>query len=704
MSAWWSDERIRATVTREYISDRLPTSKQGELHRPLAFGDGLTDDTYLDWILLRGKRLFLIFEDIRLPECIFEAVDGCLDDNDLPLSEEAIADLNLPGVKASASGKAFYRRQFKYIVRELHEGCHVDYEAEEIVPVEPLAKRSGILPSQNVEKVIIGNSLCIRRRVLIEGNQGVDRIHFLLHLKSLMSLKHPHLITVLATYTQGLHGYVLSTPCLEVTLKSFLEDPPKSFKSLAKSEKRGLLLQWIHCLSDAIAYLHEQGHAHQAIRPSNIFIDSQNHIYLGESAALDALEGSALPYDRESYEYASPEQWRRKPVLQEINPLRATLPGGGRTGRRLPKSKPNSDLPSSASPSPALMGAATHSVSSPSTVSGASHNPRSSVATSVSTAPSTAPTTHSSTTSSSSSGTSTIRKRALITTFAAVSLPTLLPSDIFSLSAIHLHLLSALFSLASSSHSASKFSAKSLRSHLSKHNRSAGRGGAPADSSFHANLAQVGSWLDKLRKEGHDKMKGGEDDAIWEVVGKLTDVLRMGMAKDWSERWEARKGERRICSLVLRWGGCCGGNGQGPLPSIPQERMNGRSNEEDQEEEDESEGALVFDNSSSIYSLEEEPRDGHARGDWILPEHFPVAPLQQKMQPTVRTDPFLQDRPNLSRIPTAQLRAELENRHVAKVAPQTHYYDSNALGTISTERIHPAYRSSHWPLQGKRDT
>ena len=698
MSAWWSDDRIRSTVTREYINDRLPGSKQGSLHRPLAFGDGLTDDTYLDWILLRGKRLFLIFEDIRLPECIFEAIDRSLDDNDLPLSEEAVADLNLPNVKTSSSGKAFYRRQYKYIVRELHEGHHVDYGAEEIVPVDPLAKRSGILSSHNVDKVSIGNSWYSRRKVVVGGDEGVDRIHFLLHLKSLMRLKHPHLITVFATYTQGPHGYVLSTPSLEVTLKSLLEDPPKSFKALPKSEKRGLLLQWIHCLSNAIAYLHEQGIAHQAIRPSNIYIDSQNHIYLGESAALDALEGNAPSYDRENYEYASPELWQRKPVLQEINPSRATLPGGGRTGRRLPKNKPDSQLPGSTSPSPTMAGAVTNSVSSPSTVSGFSHNPRSSTATSISTAPSTAPTTQTFlTNSSSSSGTSTIRKRTLITTFAPASLPTLLPSDIFSLSAIHLQLLSALFSLASSSHSASKFSAKSLRNHLSKHNRSAGRGGAPADSSFHANLAQVGSWLDKLQKEAQDKIKGSEDDAIWEAVIKLADVVRMGMTKDWNERWEARKGERWVCSLVLRWGGCCGGNGQGPLPQQPYESINGRSIEEEQGEENGNDGVLVFDGSSSVYSLEEEPRDGHMRGDWILPEHFPTAPLQQKSQPAVRTD-SLQDRPNLSRIPTAQLRAELENRHAAQVASQASHYDSNISETTDQERIHPAYRSSNWPL------
>ena len=82
MSSWWSDERINTTVTREYITAKLPSST---LHKPLAFGDGLTDDTYLDWILIRGKRLFLILLDVGIPDYIFEAVDRSLDDSDLPL-------------------------------------------------------------------------------------------------------------------------------------------------------------------------------------------------------------------------------------------------------------------------------------------------------------------------------------------------------------------------------------------------------------------------------------------------------------------------------------------------------------------------------------------------------------------------------------------------------------------------------------------
>lgn len=232
---------------------------------------------------------------------------------------------------------------------------------------------------------------------------------------------------------------------------------------------------------------------------------------------------------------------------------------------------------------------------------------------------------------------------------------------------------------------------------MSKHNRSAGRGGAPADSSFHANLAQVGSWLDKLEKEAQDKLKGDENNAIWEAVIKLVDVVRMGMIKDWTERWEARKGERWICSLVLRWGGCCGGNGQGPLPQLPHEGINHRFIEEEEVEGNENDGVLVFDGSSSVYSLEEEPRDEHARGDWILPEHFPIAPLQQKSQPTVHIE-SLQDRPNLSRIPTAQLRAELENRHAAQVASQAEHYESNPSEAADPNNIHPAYRSSNWPL------
>ena len=136
-TAWWSDEKIDATVTAEYVSRELQTdANQAALHRPLAFGDGLTDDTYLDWILQRGRRIFLILNHIGCPQCIFEIIDKTFDDDDLPLSEEALWELNLFGGKSETLDKKFYRQQFNFMVQEFQPGGHVDYGDDDVLPLE----------------------------------------------------------------------------------------------------------------------------------------------------------------------------------------------------------------------------------------------------------------------------------------------------------------------------------------------------------------------------------------------------------------------------------------------------------------------------------------------------------------------------------------------------------------------------------------
>ena len=612
MSTWWTDAKIDSTVTRDYINRKLPFTRQKDLHRPVAFGE-LSDDTYLDWILDRGKRLFLVFDDAGKPDLIFDAVDKSYDDDELPLSQKAILEITQAHGKSSLVEKIL-RRQYKYLLKELGEGIHVDYDVDEVVPVETLSKRPGLLPTQNTDKVCLGRSICHRRRVSISEDAGADRVHFVLTVKALQKLKHAHLVSVFASYTQGDYGHVLSTPVFEVSLKSFLEEPPKPFKNLEKPQKRGTLLQWVHCLADAIAYLHDQGYAHQAIRPSNIFVDSNNRIYLGESAAIDALEDRELPYKRERYEYSSPEQWQRKPMMQEITRSRTMAHGGGRTQRRLPKSNLRGNA-SSPTPTPTITSLSYRSRSinrtslgssppastltsrnsfqaralessrgsspppstssdsnsrfsppTPSVASRSSYTSRgtqtvfsaeASNSTAMSSAMSTAPTTNSSSSSSSNP------RRTRITTLAPVPLTDLFPSDIFSISTIFIHLLSSLFSLTSNSHSSSNYSTKSLRQHISKHNRNAGRGGAPADSSFHANLPYVHTWIDKLAKDAN---KRTEEEL--KCVANLCDVARKGVQKGAGERWEAREGEQWIRKVVGRFGRCCG---DARVPTTPNE-------------------------------------------------------------------------------------------------------------------------------------
>ena len=72
MTAWWSNDRISATVNAAYVERELGSKTLvDKAHGVLAFGDGLTDDTYLDWILERSQRFFLILNEIGVPENIF---------------------------------------------------------------------------------------------------------------------------------------------------------------------------------------------------------------------------------------------------------------------------------------------------------------------------------------------------------------------------------------------------------------------------------------------------------------------------------------------------------------------------------------------------------------------------------------------------------------------------------------------------------
>lgn len=528
MTPWWTNDRIDATVDAQYITRELQSEQhQVALHRPLAFGDGLTDDTYLDWILEKGRRIFLILDHIGAPEFIFTIIDKSFDDDDLPISEKALWDLNLFGGKSETMDKKFYRQQFQFLIRDLQPGGHVDYGDEDVVPLEPVSKRvTGGSVIHTGDRVYVSNRVYARRKISTSGKRGIDREHFVMHMKGLQTLEHPHLVSVWATYTQNSYSYVLLTPTTEMTLKTFLDDQPRAFKHLDKAERRAILLRWTHCLTSALAYLHDKGFTHQAVRPSAVSIDSNHTVFLGDFGALKALDidESPVAHTGEQYDFAAPENWKRKPCLHETAPLKTTLPGGGRTSRRIQADTPRSPRwPPSAPPMP-------------------SEVPRRSSATG----------------SLSSSSSNSKPQKALITTFSPPppDSPPSCPADVFSMTACLLQILSIILGR----------TPKSFANHRSRHNRHAGRGGAPADASFHINLPQVCTWMDILSREAserHRKDKKNKREGIWGAVIWIVEACRGGMKKEALDRIESREMEREIRAWVDKALGsagrqCCG--------------------------------------------------------------------------------------------------------------------------------------------------
>ncbi|KAL8898656.1 MAG: hypothetical protein Q9207_006596 [Kuettlingeria erythrocarpa] len=565
MTSWWTDERINTTVTRDYIVREIgPRKFQDALHHPLAFGDGLTDDTYLDWILEKSRRCFLVLNFIGTPERIFRLIDKSLDDDDLPLSEDALYDLNLFGSRSETLDKKFYRQQFSVLVQDLVPGGHQDFGADEVVPLEPRNGRKGSLSSasQTSDRVYVHDNLYTRKKIPTSGDNGVDRVHFVMHLKALQSLKHPHLVTVWATYTQNDFSYMLLYPATEVSLKQFLDEQPKFFKSLEKQQRRETILRWTHCIISALAFLHDHNLTHQNIRPSNVTIDGNNTIYLANFAALNALdsaEGRGNTYRTEMYEHAAPENWRRKASVYDTAPDKSIHPGGGRTGRRIKDTTKVASVRLSTSFFPTQR------------------------------APS------ATTTSSSNSSSYSQPKKTLITTFSpsAQFAPAAAPADVFSMSTIVLHLASMLLG----------HSPKAFTSHRGRHNRQAGRGGAPPDASFHVNLVQVGTWMEMLVKdakerEKKDKKGKGTGGTFWRSVRGLVHSVEAGLRKEPTERHTARELESRIGKYVGRALGPITGVGCGcrledeeaERERVRAEKGKGRQDMLYEEEEEECEG------------------------------------------------------------------------------------------------------------------
>jgi hypothetical protein len=106
---WWTDDCVDATVNREYVYSQLRADEQELLKQSPSFADGLTDDTYLDWILTKARRFFLTLVDSGVPDQIFGIVDDSYDDGDLPIDEGSIPDLHLSYEQSPALNKRFYK-------------------------------------------------------------------------------------------------------------------------------------------------------------------------------------------------------------------------------------------------------------------------------------------------------------------------------------------------------------------------------------------------------------------------------------------------------------------------------------------------------------------------------------------------------------------------------------------------------------------
>lgn len=321
MGPWWVDERIAATVTRQFVEKHLVPAEIARLDTPVAFGaEDLTERTYWDAIQANAKRMFLILVDVGVPDQIFPIIDDSWDDAELPLTLEHVDRLQLTATRDDRVDRKFYQRQFQYLVKTIGQGEHRDYADSDLIPLDVVDKGPPLTPKgHHVDKVKLpnapGKTFARRKYNLGHGAGPSARQEFLELVNAIRHIQNDHMVSYWGSYTHHSCGYILLTPIGDSSLKSFLSNTPSSFKSMPKKGRRELVMNWILCLVDTLSFLHSTYRAHCYIKPSAILLTNQNHIFFVDPTRLGLDSSSAqadkLSFDREWYDYAAPEQWFR---------------------------------------------------------------------------------------------------------------------------------------------------------------------------------------------------------------------------------------------------------------------------------------------------------------------------------------------------------------------------------------------------------
>ncbi|KAF9697631.1 hypothetical protein EKO04_003982 [Ascochyta lentis] len=322
---WWTDERINEKVTKDFVTSRLQPRERERLTQPVGFGD-LSDDTYIEWILEKARRLFLVLAEIGEADGIFAVVDRSWDDDDLPLEMDDIEQLALSNRRDEHASARFYSTQFIFLLRELRNGVHIDYAPNEEVPLEYVMGLPPAASLQNWSRVHLPKrpkDVYVRRKFALgnaESSTALESV-FMMDVESARMVEHEHIAPVWASYTAKGTGYVVTSFVGHHTLRTFIDHrDPTQYKKLPKPERRWLVLNWMHCLVDAVATLHQNGFCHSAIRPSNIIIDDRNAIAFSDISSLETFQRDKRLDPMDAYIYSAPETQQTHSTPSNFDP------------------------------------------------------------------------------------------------------------------------------------------------------------------------------------------------------------------------------------------------------------------------------------------------------------------------------------------------------------------------------------------------
>jgi serine/threonine protein kinase len=498
---WWTEERINEKVTQEFVTSRLQPQERERLTFPVGFGD-LSDDTYIEWILEKARRLFLVLAEVGEADRIFAVVDRSWDDDDLPLQMDDIEQLALSNRRDNHANARFYHTQFSFLLRELRDGVHIDYAPNEEVPLEYVQTLPAAVSLQNWSRVHLPKrptDIYIRRRFALGNAEAPDAFEaaFMMDVESARMVEHDHIAPIWASYTAKGTGYIVTNFVGHHTLRTFIDHrTPTQYQKLPKPDRRWLILNWLHCLSDAIATLHQNGFCHSAIRPSNILITEQNAIAFSDIGSLETFQKDKRPDPMDVYVYGAPEAH-------------------------------NGFDPNATAPSPIVPSTSNKHASIISKSSSGSSTSNSSQRQKLTKAPTT-----------DFSGFNFGFKRAKPTSSKARSRThETEKADIFSLGCVFLEIIT--FMLKKKPHDF-------VKHRSSKQKINTGGKNSRTDSSFHANLDKIDTWIDILVKASCE-----HDDDAFRAIPPSLDLIRSMLSRAPMARPTARDVRDTLLDIIL---------------------------------------------------------------------------------------------------------------------------------------------------------
>jgi serine/threonine protein kinase len=498
---WWTDERINQKVTQEFVTSRLQPQEREQLTSPVGFGD-LSDDTYIEWILEKARRLFLVLAEVGEADRIFAVVDRSWDDDDLPLQMDDIEQLALSNRRDNHANTRFYHTQFSFLLRELRDGVHIDYAPNEEVPLEYVQNLPAAVSLQNWSRVHLPKrptEVYVRRRFALGNAEDPEAFEsdFMMDVESARMVEHDHIAPIWASYTAKGTGFIVTSFVGQHTLRTFIDHrTPTQYQKLAKEDRRWLILNWLHCLADAIATLHQNGFCHSAIRPSNILIDERNAIAFSDIGSLETFQKDKRPDPMDVYVYGAPEAH----IL------------------------PDAFVPTAPAPPPVGQTAKHSSIISKS--SSGSSNSNGSQRQKLVKAP-----------TADFSGFNFGFKRTQPTPKVRSRVHETEKADVFSLGCVFLEIVT--FMLKKKPHDFIKH-----RSSKSKINT--GGKNSRTDSSFHANLEKLDTWIEILEKASF-----GHDDDAFRAIPPILDLIRSMLSRAPAVRPAARDVRDKLLDIVL---------------------------------------------------------------------------------------------------------------------------------------------------------